>query len=178
MPTENNFIQSATRRFSDYKNLGEKTFEQLSETEMHYAPSEVCNNIAVIIQHLHGNMLSRWTNFLTEDGEKSWRDRDAEFEKKKLSQEELVTLWAEGWKVIFETLGSLTAEDLHKTITIRSEPHSVMDAIVRQIAHYSYHVGQIVLLGKLIKGTAWKTLSIAKKGSAAYNEKMMGKGFI
>lgn len=126
---------------------------------------------------MHRNMRSRWTNFLTEDSEKPWRNRDAEFEENQYSREVLLNLWTEGWKVLFLTLESLSTEDLHKIITIRQEPLSVMDALIRQIAHYSYHVGQIVFIGKSIKGTAWQTLSIAKKGSAAYNDKMMGNDF-
>ena len=123
---------------------------------------------------MHGNMLSRWTNFLTEDGEKPWRKRDEEFEVQKFSKEELLKLWEEGWAAVLNTLSSLEANDLSKIITIRHESHSVVDAINRQVAHYSYHVGQIVFLGKWIRSTHWQTLSIAKKESDIFNEKMMG----
>ncbi len=126
-------------------------------------PNEASNSIAIIIQHLNGNMLSRWTNFLTEDGEKKWRKRDEEFEEYHLSKEQLIALWNEGWKVFLETLESLTGDDLLKTITIRSQPLVVVDAINRQLAHYSYHVGQIVYLGRWIKGNVWQSLSIPKK---------------
>ena len=171
------FLQSAINRFNDYKKLGERTFEQLSEEQMHLQPNETSNSIAIIIQHLHGNMLSRWTNFLNEDGEKTWRQRDEEFETHSLTKEQLLALWNEGWKVLLQTLSSLKPGDLGKTVTIRNEAHSVIDAINRQVAHYSSHIGQIVLLGKWAKGEQWQTLSIPKKGSAAFNEKMMGKNY-
>src|SRR5690349_19878373 len=142
------FLQSAIKRFNEYKNLAEKTFEQLTDVQMHFQPNEASNSIAIIIQHMHGNIKSRWTNFLTEDGEKSWRNRDEEFETNTLSKEQLLLSWHEAWNVLFSTLNSLSANDLDKTIVIRGELHSVVDAINRQIAHYSYHVGQIVFLGK------------------------------
>ena len=169
------FLSSAIKRFNEYKGLGEKTFAQLNDEQMLRQPNEASNSIAVIIQHLHGNMLSRWTNFLTEDGEKSWRQRDAEFEVHALSKEQLIQLWEEGWKVLLETLQSLTEEDLLKTVTIRSQPLIVIDAVNRQLAHYSYHVGQIVYLGRWFKDTAWQSLSIPKGGSAAYTKALESK---
>jgi hypothetical protein len=169
------FLDSAIKRMTEYKKLGEKTFDQLNDEQMQVQPNNESNSIAIIIHHLHGNMLSRWTNFLTEDGEKAWRNRDEEFELHKASKEQLIQLWNEGWSVLLHTLSSLSEADLSNTVTIRKEPLSVIDAINRQIAHYSYHVGQIVFLGKWIKGSEWKTLSIARKGSADFNEKMMGK---
>src|SRR5215212_5402259 len=120
-------------------------------------------------------MLSRWTNFLTEDGEKEWRKRDDEFEEHPFSKEELIERWQQGWEVLLSTISSLKSTDLDKTIFIRKELHTALDAINRQVAHVSYHVGQIVYLGKHIRSEEWKTLSIPKKGSAAFNEKMMGK---
>lgn len=168
------FLTSIIKQFNSYKKLGDKCFDQLSETEMHFQPNEQSNSIATIIQHMHGNMLSRWTNFLTEDGEKPWRQRDAEFEEQQLSKDGLLKLWNEGWEVLLNTLSALSPDDCSKTVTIRHEPHTVVDAINRQIAHYSYHVGQIVLLAKWIKGDEWQTLSIPKQGSQAFNEKMMG----
>ncbi|HZF63267.1 MAG TPA: DUF1572 family protein [Chitinophagaceae bacterium] len=168
------FFDSVMNRFADSKKLGDKTFEQLNDAEMHMQPNEASNSIAIIIQHMHGNMLSRWTNFLSEDGEKDWRKRDEEFETQQRSKIELLQLWEDGWQVLFNTLNSLNGEDLEKTITIRHEPHHVIDAIVRQVAHYSYHVGQIVLLGKWIRSEEWRTLSIPKKGSKEFNEKMRG----
>jgi hypothetical protein len=166
------FLQSAIKRFKEYQTLGEKTFAQLSDEEMHFAPNEASNSIAVIIQHLQGNMLSRWTNFLTEDGEKPWRNRDDEFEMHRFTKAELLEKWNEGWKVFLDTLESLKEGDLSKNITIRSQPLNVVDAINRQLAHYSYHVGQIVYLGRWIRKEEWKSLSIPKGNSQAFNEQM------
>ena len=166
------FLDSVIKRFKEYKTLGEKTFNQLREEEMHFQPNESSNSIAVIIQHMHGNMLSRWTNFLTEDGEKEWRRRDDEFEAHSFSKQQLIDQWNEGWKVVLHALESLTTDDLSKTITIRSQPLNVVDAINRQLAHYSYHVGQIVYLGRWIRQDEWKSLSIPKNQSNTYNQQM------
>ena len=165
-------LASCIKRFKEYKSLGDKTFAQLADAEMRQQPNEASNSIAIIIQHMHGNMLSRWTNFLTEDGEKVWRKRDDEFEAQSFSKEQLLGLWEDGWKVLLATLESLHEEDLLKTITIRSQPLVVIDAINRQLAHYSYHVGQIVYLGRWMKEGEWTSLSIPKGDSIAYNEKM------
>ena len=166
---ENIFLDSAVQQFRDYKLLAEKTFAQLQENDFHYQPNDETNSIAINITHLHGNMLSRWTNFLTEDGEKEWRQRDDEFETHSYTQEKLLQLWEQGWLTVFNALESLKAGDLEKTIYIRSKPLTVLDAFQRQLTHYSYHVGQIVMLGKIIKGSAWKSLSIPKGQSAQYN---------
>jgi hypothetical protein len=166
------FLDSVIKRFKEHKVLGEKTFEQLTHAEMHFQPNEASNSIAVIIQHLYGNMLSRWTNFLTEDGEKAWRQRDDEFKTHQFSKQQLMDKWNEGWKVFLDTLGSLKEDDLTKTITIRSEPLNIVDAINRQMAHYSYHVGQIVYLGRWIKEDQWKSLSIPKNTSQQFNDQM------
>ena len=160
------------QQFRDYKLLAEKTFAQLQENDFHYQPNEETNSIAINITHLHGNMLSRWTNFLTEDGEKEWRQRDDEFEIHSYSQEKLLQLWEQGWQMVFNAMESLKPGDLEKTIYIRSKPLTVIDAINRQLTHYAYHVGQIVMLGKMIKGPAWKTLSVPKGQSAQYNSAM------
>ena len=172
MKIETVFLDSVIRRFKEYKTLGDKTFEQLSGEEMLFRPNEASNSIAVIVQHLHGNMLSRWTNFLTEDGEKEWRKRDEEFEEQAFSKQQLLDKWNEGWKVFLNTLESLKEEDLLRTITIRSQPLVVLDAINRQMAHYSSHVGQIVYLGKWIRSGEWKSLSIPKGGSQEFNKEM------
>lgn len=156
------FLNSAINRFKEYKILGEKTFDQLNDEEMHLQPNEESNSIAIIIQHLHGNMLSRWTNFLTEDGEKKWRKRDDEFEVHRFSKQQLIDKWNEGWKVFLGALESLTENDLSKTISIRNQPLNVVDAVNRQMAHYSCHVGQIVYLGRWIKAAEWKSLSVPK----------------
>jgi len=166
------FLTSVKKQFSQYKLMGEKTIDQLSEENLFWQYNDQSNSIAVIVQHLWGNMLSRWTNFLTEDGEKPWRERDAEFEKVIKTKEELVAKWHAGWECLLTTLDTLTDEDLGKTIYIRTEPLMVIDAINRQLAHYCSHVGQIVYLGKMLAGDQWKTLSIAKGNSKAFNDKM------
>ena len=167
-----NFLELSIKRFKEYKALGDKTFEQLNDADLHKQPDAESNSIAIIIQHMHGNMLSRWTNFLTEDGEKPWRKRDDEFEIHQFSKQQLIENWNEGWKVFLDTLESLNEEDLSKTITIRTQPLHVMDAIIRQMAHYSYHVGQIVYLGKWIRSGKWKSLSIPKNRSDEFNNEM------
>jgi Protein of unknown function (DUF1572) len=166
------FLNSALQQFRDYKLLAEKTFAQLHESDFHFQPNDETNSIAINITHLHGNMLSRWTNFLTEDGEKEWRQRDDEFETHSFSQEKLLQLWEQGWQTLFNALESLQPGDLEKTIYIRSKPLTVIDAINRQLTHYSYHAGQIVMLGKIVKGPAWKSLSIPKRQSAQFNDGM------
>ena len=165
-------LSSFLKRSKEYKTLGDKTFAQLDGEQMHRQPNDASNSIAIIIRHLHGNMLSRWTNFLKEDGEKSWRNREEEFEVQTLSKDALLLLWEEGWKMFLATLESLQKEDLLKTITIRTQPLIVVDAINRQLAHYSYHVGQIVYLGRWMKEGGWQSLTIPKGGSTAYNEKL------
>jgi hypothetical protein len=157
------FLQSAIRQFSDYKLMGERTFAQLEEKDFHFQPNETTNSVAINITHLHGNMVSRWTNFLTEDGEKEWRKRDDEFETHTYSKDKLLQLWEEGWQTVLTTLASLKPSDLSTTIYIRAQPLTVTDAVHRQLTHYAYHVGQIVMLAKIIKGETWQTLSIPKK---------------
>lgn len=169
------FLSSYIKRITYYKSLAEKTFEQLDEIDFHYQPNEESNSIAMIIQHLAGNMLSRFTNFLTEDGEKEWRQRDAEFELQHMSKEQLLQLWQKGWDCYLGTVQSLTENDLEKIITIRSEQHTVTDALNRQMAHYPYHIGQIVYLGRMIKNKTWKNLSIPKGASQQFNEQMKNK---
>ena len=156
------FLESALKRFMEYKALGDKAFAQLEDHHMSVQPNKASNSLAMIIQHLHGNMLSRWTAFLTEDGEKPWRKRDEEFEPQGYSKEQLLNLWNEGWHVFLTSLTSLTNEDLSKTVTIRQQPLSVLDAVNRQMAHYSYHVGQIVYVARWLKDAEWQSLSIPK----------------
>ena len=164
------YLESILKRFKEYKALGDKTFDQLNEADMFFKPNEASNSIAVIIQHLHGNMLSRWTNFLTEDGEKEWRKRDEEFEEQQFSRQQLLDKWNEGWNIFLDTLESLKEEDLVKTITVRTQPLVVIDAINRQMAHYSSHVGQIIYIGRWIRSDEWKTLSIPKGNSQQFNK--------
>lgn len=169
------YLDSVIKRMTSYKQLGDGTFAQLSEKDLFYSPNEASNSIAVIIRHLHGNMLSRWTNFLTEDGEKPGRNRDEEFDPPPADKTALLALWEQGWKCLLDTLGSLKEEDLLKTIHIRHEPLSAIDAINRQLAHYPHHVGQIVYIGKMILGDQWRSLSIPKGGSRDFNKNMQAQ---
>jgi hypothetical protein len=166
------FLKDCIKRFLYYKELGDRTLEQISEEELHWMPSSESNSIALIIQHLHGNMKSRWTNFLTEDGEKPWRNRDQEFEQPIWTKDAALDIWNQGWNCLLDTLAGLQTEDLQKTIYIRTEPLLVYDAILRQLAHYPYHVGQIVYIGRMIRNEQWKNLSIPKGNSQAFNEQM------
>jgi hypothetical protein len=166
------YLDSAIKRLLTYKALGDSTFAQLGEQDFHFVPNEESNSIAVIIRHLHGNMLSRWTNFLTEDGEKPSRNRDAEFIPPLLGKEAVITLWEEGWNCLLSALQALREEDLLKTITIRHDPLIVIDAINRQLAHYPHHVGQIVYIGKMIRNGNWQSLSIPRGASETANRQM------
>jgi hypothetical protein len=157
------YIDSVINRMNSYKVLGEKTFDQLAEEDFHYSPNEESNSIAVIIQHMSGNMLSRWTNFLEEDGEKEWRHRDTEFEIHPLTKQELLEIWNKGWTCMFSTLQALSDQDLERTIRIRHELMPAVDAINRQLAHYPYHVGQVIYIAKMIKNEQWKSLTIPRK---------------
>jgi hypothetical protein len=169
------YLESAIKRLLTYKTLGEGTFAQLEEKDFYYAPTKESNSIAVIIRHLHGNMISRWTNFLTEDGEKEGRNREEEFSPPPGGKEALLALWEQGWTCLLDTLRSLKEEDLLATITIRHEPLMAIDAINRQMAHYPHHVGQIVYIGKMIRDGAWQSLSIPRGASQLYNRDMEEK---
>jgi len=176
MSLESIFLQSAIKRLAYYKDLGDKTLAQLNDTDIHYKPNDASNSIAIIIQHLAGNMLSRWADFLTTDGEKEWRNRDTEFEEQQMTKQQLIDFWEKGWQCCLGALQSLKEEDLLKTIYIRSEGLIVVDAINRQLAHYPYHVGQIIYVAKIVTNNNWHNLSIAKGNSAAFNQQMIKKG--
>ena len=163
------YLSTVIKRLKYYKDLGEKTFDQLEEKDLHFLPTSESNSIAVIVQHLTGNMLSRFTNFLTEDGEKEWRQRDDEFEIHDLSKQQIIDLWNKGWQCCFDSLESLTENDLMTVVYIRNEPLTVVDAINRQLAHYPHHIGQIIYIGRMIRNKDWKTLSIPKGQSLQYN---------
>ena len=163
------YLSTVIKRLKYYKELGEKTFEQLEENDLHFLPTSESNSIAVIVQHLTGNMLSRFTNFLTEDGEKEWRQRDDEFEIHDLTKQQIIDLWNKGWQCCFDSLESLTENDLMTIVYIRNEPLTVIDAINRQLAHYPHHIGQIIYIGRMIRNKDWKTLSIPKGQSLQYN---------
>jgi len=169
------YLKSARKVFADYKKMAEKTMEQLSEEQLYWAPNKESNSIAIIAKHLWGNMRSRWTNFLTEDGEKPWRDRDTEFEMDWKGRDILMQKWEEGWQILFNTIDSLKETDLDKTVLTRGEQNTVLDAINRQIAHYASHIGQIIYLGKMMKQEDWHTLSIPRGKSKEFNAKMIGK---
>lgn len=163
------YLKSADRQFRYYKKLGDDAISQLQDEELSWQPNEESNSIAIIVKHMWGNMLSRWTDFLTTDGEKPWRQRDAEFENDLNDRTTILKRWEEGWQCLFNALNSITDEDLERIIYIRNEGHTILEAINRQIAHYSYHVGQIVYIAKMVKNNAWKSLSIPRNKSKEYN---------
>ncbi|HEX8515701.1 MAG TPA: DUF1572 family protein [Bacteroidia bacterium] len=169
MTLEKHFLENTIGVFTNYRNLAEKSFQQLTEdSQFHYQPDSESNSIAIIMKHMAGNMISRWTDFLTTDGEKPDRNRDGEFISGNESREQLVDYWNKGWKIFMETLHALKEEDLLKTVTIRGEGLTVTQALNRQTAHYAYHVGQIVFLAKHIRNSEWKSLSIPKNKSAEF----------
>lgn len=169
------YLNVVLERFKSLKDLGDKTIGQLSNEEIHWSLNKASNSVAVIAKHLSGNMVSRWSDFLTSDGEKSYRNRDQEFEDDISSKQELIKIWEGGWNTLFETLNGLSDQDLLKNVYIRGERHTVLEAIERQMAHYAYHVGQIVYIGKLIKDENWETLSIPKGKSEEHLQQMLKK---
>jgi hypothetical protein len=179
MDTSEDFLRSANRQFLYYKTLGEKAIEQLEPEQLFISVNDDTNSIATIVKHLHGNMMSRWTDFLTTDGEKETRNRDGEFEAStELSNQTKVTVlkqWNDGWTCLFNTLNSLKPDDLSKIIYIRNEGHTALEAINRQLAHYPYHVGQMVFYAKILKKTEWTSLSIPKNKSNDYNADKFSK---
>ena len=171
----NSYIESSIKQFEYYKSLGDKTFAQLTFDELKREFAEDSNSISIVVKHIVGNMLSRWTNFLTEDGEKEWRQRDEEFIDTFHSKEELLSAWNKGWDCLFGAIKPLKNEDLERIIYIRNQGHTVVEAVNRQMMHYAYHVGQIVFLGKLAKGNNWQSLSIPKGKSKDYNKEKFSK---
>ena len=170
------YLPSVIKQFSYYRLLGQKTFDQLDEKDLFRQVNEESNSIGIIVNHLSGNMLSRWTNFLISDGEKPWRQRDQEFENKIKTRDELQKKWDKGWDCLFLAIKNLKERDLERIIYIRNMGHTVFEALNRQLAHYAYHVGQIVFIGKAVKQKEWKSLSIPKGSSDAYNmEKFSGE---
>jgi hypothetical protein len=165
-----NYLASVKQQFLYYKSLGEKAMGQLEPEHLFMQPNEESNSIAMIVQHMAGNMLSRWTDFLTTDGEKEWRNRDAEFESVLANKEALMQKWNEGWSCLIAAINQLQPLQLGQIILIRNEPHTVVAAINRQLAHYAYHVGQIVFYAKQLRGHLFKSLSIPKNKSAEFNK--------
>ncbi|MEY9091666.1 DUF1572 family protein [Paenibacillus sp. RC84] len=175
MSANQTYLESARKQFLYYKTLGEKAMDQLEPEQLFTAYNEDTNSIATIVAHLGGNMLSRWTDFLTTDGEKDWRDRDAEFGHSLSDKEQLLDKWNEGWNCLFHALDSLSPGQLEQIIYIRNEGHTVIEAINRQLAHYPYHVGQIVYAAKLLKKEEWNSLSIPRNKSAQFNSEKFAK---
>lgn len=170
-----NYLQSAIKQFEYYKLLGDKTFEQLTDNDIQWQYNDESNSIAIMVKHIVGNMLSRWTNFLTEDGEKTWRDRDTEFENPYQNKAELLAAWKKGWACVFDAIKPLDETNFDKLVYIRNHGHTITEAINRQLCHYAYHVGQLVFVAKMIKGEDWKTLSVAKNKSKSYNSDRFAK---
>ncbi|REH47469.1 uncharacterized protein DUF1572 [Tenacibaculum gallaicum] len=167
---QNSYLDSIKKQITYYKSLGDKTFDQLTQEELFYQYNKESNSIAVIAKHIAGNMLSRWTNFFTEDGEKLWRNRDDEFVNTFTTKEEMIAYWEKGWNCFLNTINSLKEDDLEKIIYIRNQGHTVTEAINRQICHYPYHIGQIVFLSKMVQNENWTPLSIPKNASKNYNK--------
>jgi hypothetical protein len=157
------YLKTVIKRFKEAKATAEKAIDQLTESELFWSPNEESNSVAIIVKHMSGNMVSRWTDFLTSDGEKTNRNRDYEFVEDIQSKEQMMELWEIGWDTFFKALESMEDDQLLNIITIRNEPHTVLEAIERQMYHYSYHIGQIIYIAKILKSSNWKTLTIPRK---------------
>lgn len=166
---ENNYLDSTAKIFNQYKSLGERTFAQLSDADLFWKYDPDINSIAIIVNHLSGNMKSRFSDFLNSDGEKPWRHRDSEFVDEIKTRQELIQKWNAGWAILFGALKSISSENFNTVVYIRNEPHTITDALNRQLTHYAYHMGQIVFIGRMIKGSEWQTLSIGKGKSEEFN---------
>ena len=166
------YLENITKQFKSYKEVADKTIDQLQEKELHFKYNEESNSIASIMIHVSENMLSRWTDFFTSDGEKDSRDRDKEFESHNLSKQELLAKWENGWDCLFTALNSLNKNNFEQPIYIRNKKHKLIESITRQIAHYSYHIGQITYVGKMILNDKWQTASIAKGKSKEYMKQL------
>ncbi len=165
-------VDSIRVEFERYKTLAERSFEQLKDEELSQSGPGGGNSMAIICWHISGNLRSRFTDFLTADGEKPWRKRDEEFERRTVARAELLTKWEGGWRALQDALSGLTDADLAQTVTIRSQPQTVHEALHRALAHISYHVGQIVYLAKAFRGAGWQTLTIPLGASEAVNDRM------
>ncbi|HEX4825781.1 MAG TPA: DUF1572 family protein [Candidatus Polarisedimenticolaceae bacterium] len=167
------YLTDVIERFRELRRQCDRAIAQVAYDQWSHRLDPGSNSIVTLMLHLSGNMLSRWTDFLTTDGEKPTRDRDSEFEDPaSLSREDLLARWERGWACLFDALTSLAETDLDRDVTIRSEPHSVVEAINRQLTHYGAHTGQIVFLAKHLAGPKWRTLSIPRGGSSAFNEQL------
>ena len=168
-------LEAVLDEFQKIKKLADKSIAQLSDDQLHATLDDEANSVAILMRHMAGNMRSRWVDFLTSDGEKPDRMRDREFEDPRQTREELIAEWEHGWKCVFDALTPLTDADLQRTVVIRGEPHSVYKAVSRQVAHYSGHAYQILLLAKHLCGPGWKTLSIPRGQSEEFNRRMLAK---
>ena len=164
-----NYLAGARKQFLYYKSLADKTFDQVSDEALFWQHDADSNSIAMMVQHLAGNMLSRFTDFLESDGEKPWRNRESEFEPVLQTRAEMLAYWEKGWTCLMTALDALTDADLDRMVYIRNQGHTVLEAINRQLCHYPYHIGQIVFAGKMLCAGDWQSLSIPKGGSAAFN---------
>lgn len=164
------YLEGTIKQFEYYKSLGDKAMAQVSEEQLFWAPNAESNSIAVIVQHIAGNMLSRWTDFLTSDGEKEWRNREAEFDHIITNKSELIRIWEQGWEVFFNAIKPLTENDLERIVYIRNQGHTVTEAIQRQLAHYPYHIGQMIYLAKMMANENWQSLSIPRGNSKQFND--------
>jgi len=166
------YLADSLEVFRYYKRLAERAMEQVTDDRLTAALDADMNSIAIIVKHMAGNMRSRWTDFLNTDGEKPDRNRETEFEDAPATRDDLMRMWESGWACVFNALEPLSEADINRTVLIRGEPHSVMQAINRQIAHYAHHIGQIVLLAKHFQGANWKSLSIPRGRSAEFNQRV------
>jgi len=169
------FLEEVEMEFARYRLLGLRSLERLTSDQLFLVQGSHDNPAAVIVQHLCGNMRSRWTDFLTTDGEKPWRNRDREFEPILRTREEVIAAWETGWDTLMDALQALSDLDLERIVYIRGEAHTLRRAILRQLAHYPYHVGQIVYIGKMVCDENWKSLSIPRNASGSYNQDMFSK---
>ncbi len=164
-----NYLESVQKQFAYYKLLGEKTMAQVSDDDLFWHYSAESLSIAMIVQHLAGNMLSRWTDWRTADGEKAWRERDAEFEHVLVTRAEVMEKWEAGWAKLFAAIADMQEDELDNLLYIRNQGHTYMEALNRQLAHYPYHVGQMVFIGKMVADAGWQSLSIPRNASDSYN---------
>ena len=170
------YLSSVRRQFDYYKSLGDKTMAQLSDYQLFEELNADSNSVAIIAKHIAGNQLSRWTDFWTTDGEKEWRNRDSEFELESItSRDKLLEKWEEGWNCLYAAIDSINTDNFNELVYIRNMGHTIPDAVNRQLCHYSYHVGQMVYIGKVLSGAKWESLSIPKGQSATYNKEKFDK---
>ncbi len=170
------YLNSIVRQFHYYKQLGDRTMAQLSDDQLFEELNTDSNSVAIIAKHIAGNQLSRWTDFWTTDGEKEWRNRDSEFELEAIStRKELLTKWEQGWQCLFDAVDTINSKNFDQLVYIRNMGHTIPDAVNRQLCHYSYHVGQMVFIGKVLTGKKWESLSIPKGQSKTYNQEKFSK---